>query len=146
MVAGVGAITLTKTLVVAGVDKDVSVQQVAYYFGATVIALCVAAAVGGACAAGTLTVGDFLAGTGEDRAPLVVEVIAIAVGLLVSIGVFVPLVAVHVLFDDDETYSFGRGFVAFLGIIAAGITIVVYKLASTEVREAREAEARGEIG
>jgi phosphonopyruvate decarboxylase len=92
------------------------------------------------------TVGDFLAGTGEDRAPLVVGVIAIAVGLLVGIGVFVPLVAVHVLFDHDQTDSFGRGFVAVLGIIGAGFTFVVYKLASMEAREAREAEARGENG
>ena len=77
---------------------------------------------------------------------MVVEVIAIAVGLLVGIGVFVPLVAVHVLFDHDQTYSFGRGFVAVLGIIGAGVTIVVYKLASRAAREVREAEARGESG
>jgi hypothetical protein len=136
--AGAGAITVAKTVAAVGAGRDLSPQQVAFYFGATVIALYVAAAAGVACLSGVVSVGAALTGSDEDHAPRAVTIAAIVVGAVVALGVLALLVDANVLYNYDGTDSFGRGFVGILGLLGAGIAIAAYKLAAKERKEEEE--------
>ncbi|MET9229086.1 hypothetical protein [Lentzea sp. NPDC003310] len=118
--AAIGALGTVQTLVEVASGQEFSVQQLAFWFGASAVVVYVAVVAAGFVAGVVLAVAEWLSGGGLSSA---FEWGVFIVGGMAGIAFAAYVVLQGVVFDYDSVDAFGRGAIGVIGIaaFAAGI-------------------------